>query len=419
MGRSRANRNYPNAHWGRPVVWDIGQPLCFGGNYPVYAGPISLLHGPMAILRGTAPFNLVLVCCVFGCSSSSSKGNETTEDGGAHNSAAGAAGVAGAASLTGTLSERYPDDVSMAEDPAVLFHDDFEQGWGKWDSPSKDTDNLFLETGDDLAHAGSRYLRSTVTEAQLQDNEYISSSTALTFPKRVDTVYWRFYARFKGISPTPHHWVRMAAGTEAFSSSGLANTVPPGDQGFWFDFDANTEDVFNFYVYWYKMRSGRCNDGSATPGCEGDQGTTYHYGNIFQPPNQQPFERDAWFCVEIKAKANTVGNSDGALAFSINGTLVGDYRPSYPNGTWLRDSFHTGGCTFSACTEPTPFEGFDFRSSADVKFKGLFLDAYYERNTTANRRDELESKGLTVMSEQTVLYDDVVVATEPIGCGRF
>ncbi|MGC4070610.1 MAG: hypothetical protein QM784_39260 [Polyangiaceae bacterium] len=338
--------------------------------------------------------------------------SRTDPTGGASTSSASSGTVA-------TLSERYPNDASLATDSAVLFHDDFEQGWGKWDAPSRDTANLFLETGTAFAHSGTRYLRSTVTEAQLQAQEYISASTKLTFGKRVDTVYWRFYARFQGISPTPHHWVRMAAGTEAYSSSGLANTVPPGDQGFWFDFDANTDDVFNFYVYWYKMRSGRCNDGSTTPGCAGDQGTTYFYGNNFRPPNQRPFPRDTWFCVEIMAKANRVGSSDGALAFSINGRTVGDYRPGYPDGTWLRDSFHTDGCSFSACTEPSPFEGFDFRSSPDVQFKGLFLDAYYERNTTANKRAELEAKGLTVSNEQTIYYDDVVVATEPIGCGKF
>ncbi len=318
-----------------------------------------------------------------------------------------------------SLSDRYSDDRALAADPAVLFHDDFETGWGKWDEPSKDTEHLFIENGADVAHAGSHYLRSTVTEAQLQTQEYISSSTKLVFSRRVDTVYWRFYARFKGISPTPHHWVRMAAGTEAYSLSGLANTVPAGDAGFWFDFDANTDDIFNFYVYWYKMRSGRCNDGSATPGCAGDQGTTYYYGNNFQPPDQRPFDRDTWLCVEITAKANAVGSSDGALAFAINGTTIGDYRQGYPSGTWLRDSFHTGGCDFSACTPPVPFAGFDFRSSADVRFKGLFLDAYYERKTTAARRAELTAKGLTVLTEQTIYYDDIVVATEPIGCGKF
>jgi hypothetical protein len=262
-------------------------------------------------------------------------------------------------------------------------------------------------------------LRSTVTEADLEAEEYISSSTRVTFPTRVDTLYFRFYARFVGVAPTPHHWVRVAAGTEDYDSSGLANTVPPGDEGFWFDFDADIDDRFNFYVYWYEMRSGRCNDGSATPGCEGDQGTTYHYGNTFAPEEQAPFARDTWLCIELMAKANTVGSSDGSLAFAVDDVILGDFRPGYPDGTWLRDSFHPGGCDFSACTEPVPFEGFDFRSSADVRFKSIFLDAYYERETTAARRAELEDRGLTVSSEQTIFYDDVVVATTRVGCGKF
>jgi hypothetical protein len=378
----------------------------------------------------------VLGCLVLGCSGDKSPANPSGSGGGAGvDGTGGAAGDTGGisgqtvggtssaattgTSFTGSLSDRYPDETSLVGDPSVLFHDDFEQGWGKWDAPTKDTQYLFIETTSGLAHGGSRFLRSTVTEAELAAQQYISSSPRVAFPKRVDTVYWRFYARFKGISPTPHHWVRLSAGTSSYSSSGLANTVPPGDQGFWFDFDANIDDIFNFYVYWYKMRSGRCNDGSTTPGCAGDQGTTYHYGNNFQPPNQQPMLRDSWFCIEITAKANGVGTSDGALAFAINGKTIGDYRRGYPDGTWLRDSFHTGGCTFSACTAPVPFEGFDFRSSADVQFKELFMDAYYERDTTSSKRAELTAKGLTVLSEQTIYYDDIVVATEPIGCGKF
>lgn len=395
----------------------------------------------------------ILGCSGFGCSNAPSSSSNAPSSGGAAASAQATAGHAatGASSGTllaggstgnfsgtsttniasggtgattssvggnGSLSDRYPDDSRLVADPSVLFHDDFEAGWGKWAAPTKDTTNLFIESQSALAHGGSRYLRSTVTEAQLEAQQYISSSPRVDFPRRIEQVYWRFYARFKGIAPTPHHWVRLSAGTEAFSSSGLANTVPAGDQGFWFDFDADIDDVFNFYVYWYKMRSGRCNDGSATPGCAGDQGTTYYYGNSFRPPAQQSFPRDTWICIEIMAKANSIGKSDGALAFSIDGKAIGDYRPGEPEGTWLRDSFHTGGCTFSACTDPVPFEGFDFRSSADVLFKGLFLDAYYERATTANRRAQLEARGLTVLGEQTIYYDDIVVATEPIGCRK-
>lgn len=322
----------------------------------------------------------------------------------------------GSAADGDTLSASHPDDEGMASDAAVLFFDDFEAGWGRWAEPRADTAHLHLEQNAGLAHGGTRFLRSTVTFADLDADEYISSSTRADLPERVPELFLRFYARFVGLAPNPHHWVRVAAGTEAWASSGLANTVPPGDEGFWFDFDANVDDVFNLYVYWYQMRSGRCNDGTAAPGCEGDQGTTYYYGNVFRPPEQAPFARDEWLCIELRGKANAVGAADGELAFYVDERLIGEYRPGYPVGTWLRDSFHTGGCDWSACTDPVPFEGFDFRSSDAVRFKQIFLDAYYERGSSADKRADLEARGLSVSDEQTILYDDVVVATERIGC---
>ena len=352
---------------------------------------------------------LVLVVCMCACGGD---GNEAVDGGSSSNDAAGGDGGGT------TLSERYPGDVGIAGDPSVLFHDDFEGGWGKWDGPTADTQHLFLETDAQIANAGTGYLRSTVTTQQLEQDMYISSSTRVNFDRRVDEIYWRFYARFPNVAANPHHWIRMAAGDDNYSSSGLANTVPPGDGGFWFDFDANNDDQFNFYVYWYNMRSGRCNDGTAVPGCDGDQGTTYYYGNVFRPPNQTAYPRDQWFCVEIRAKANTVGSMDGELSFYVDDQLIGDYRPGYPDGTWLRATFHTDGCEFSACTDPVPFEGFDFRSSDQVGFKSMFLDAYYQQDTAANKRAVLEGRGLTVSDEQTILYDDVIAATERIGCRR-
>jgi len=345
-----------------------------------------------------------------------SGGQSTGGSGNGGQSTGGSA--SGGAAGQGTLSERYPGDVGIDSDPAVLFHDNFEGGWGRWDGPTADTAHLTIENNSGTARAGSRYLRSTVTTADLAANQYISSSTRVTFSRRVDEIYWRFYARFPNVAPNPHHWVRMAAGNDTYNSSGLANTVPAGDQGFWFDFDADNDNRFNFYVYWYKMRSGRCNDGTATPGCAGDQGSTYYYGNVFQPPGRNAFPLDRWFCIEIHAKANTVGSSDGELSFHVDDVLVGDYGPSYPDGTWLRAQFYAGGCTFSACTPPAPFEGFDFRSASDVGFKSIFLDAYYERDTSAQKRSVLEGRGLTVSDEQTIYYDDVVAATSRIGCAR-
>ncbi|MBN2530390.1 MAG: hypothetical protein JXR76_28640 [Deltaproteobacteria bacterium] len=377
--------------------------------------------------RLCCPIVVFAAVILLGCSNEDSKSAGETDSGTDTNSgtdsdtgsgtvddSAGVSDTGSGADTESTLSGQYPGDLNIENDPAVLFHDDFETGWGRWDSPQADTRYLTMQNGS-AAHSGTGYLQSRVTVADLEETQYISSSSRVAFARQ-DEIYWRFYARMPEVAPNPHHWVRVSAGRDGWESSGLANTVPDGDDGFWFDFDISNDDVFNFYVYWHEMRSGRCNDGSAIPGCEGDQGTTYYYGNVFRPPSQQPYLRDTWFCIEIRAQANAPSQNTGELTFWINDQLVGDYRPGYPNGTWLRDSFHTDGCTFFACTDPVPFEGFNFRTSADVGFKSVILDAYYERGTSANKREELESRGLTVSDNQTIYYDDIVVATKRIGC---
>lgn len=299
----------------------------------------------------------------------------------------------------------YPQDNGIAGDPRVLFHSDFENGMAGWTRYTTDPERLTVEDNPAVAHAGSRFMRSRITRSQLAVDQYLASMAQLDLSTRVPELYWRFYARVVGTSARPHHWVRVAAGTPGFQSDGLANTRPMGNAGFWFDVDLTASDQFNFYVYWHAMRSGRCNDGSATPGCPGDQGTTYYYGNNFMAANQQPITRDQWFCLEIRAKANTVGSSDGELTLWKDDVLTADYRPGTPRGRWLRDNFFSWGQYYQ---DVQAFEGFDFRTDADVLLKRVTLDAYYERGTLPASAPE----------EQQILYDDVVVATARVGCRR-
>jgi hypothetical protein len=326
---------------------------------------------------------------------------ETGGSGGAQD--AGGAGIRGVG-----IAAEYPNDEGIASDDRVIFHSSFEQGLTGWSSHTEDTDRLDVIDDAALSHAGSRHLRAQVTRDDLAQDQYVSAQAQIELSRRVPQAFIRFYARFVGETATPHHWVRFAAGTPGFQSDGLANTLPRGDDGFWFDLDARRDQRFNFYVYWYEMRSGRCNDGSATPGCEGDQGNTYYYGNNFTPAEQEPFARDAWFCLEVMVKANTVGESDGELALWKDDQLVGEYTPGTPRGRWLRDNFYTWGEYYQ---DEQAFEGFDFRSSQDVLIKRFTLDAYYEEGSLADYALELP-----VPNAQIILYDDVVIAEERVGC---
>ena len=346
-----------------------------------------------------------------GASTSGTSGTASGGTGGALAAAGGGAGGAGGSSGAGSgvgIAADHPRDEGIGDDPRVIFHSDFERGLAGWSRYTENPDRLDVITDATLSHAGEHHLRAQVTRADLAEDQYVSAQAQVDFSRRVPQVFIRFHARFVGETATPHHWVRFAAGTESFQTDGLANTLPAGDDGFWFDLDARRDQLFNFYVYWYRMRSGRCNDGSATPGCEGDQGNTYYYGNNFTPAEQTPFVRDAWFCLEVMVKANTVGESDGELALWKDDQLVGEYRPGAPRGRWLRDNFYTWGEYYQ---DEQAFEGFDFRSAEDVLLKRFTLDAYYEEGSLNDYAEELP-----VPEAQVILYDDVVIAEARIGC---
>jgi hypothetical protein len=342
-------------------------------------------------------------------SASSDSSPASPQDGNSPSDAGGQIGEGGKPSTGVGLSGKYPGDNGIENDPDVLFHSDFENGFAGWTRHSQDKTLLDVDTNAQLAHGGTSYMRASISRTRLAQDLYIGVNAQFDFAKRVPVAYWRFYARFVANSAPPHHWVRLAGGNPTYQSDGLANTKPPGDQGFWYDLDAHDDGSLNFYVYWYKMRSGRCNDGSTTPGCAGDQGTTYFYGNNFTPAGQKPFPRDMWMCLELMTKVNTVGQSDGELALWMNDALVGEYKPGTPHGRWLRDNFYSWGPYFQ---DNGGFEGFDFRSDADVLVKRITLDTYYEKGSLDTRI----ANGLVAPETQTILYDDVVVATSRVGC---
>lgn len=315
-----------------------------------------------------------------------------------------------------TLSETYKNDVGISTDSKVLFSSGFESdltGWSNlsWADPSLSDKSELMKVINSAttANGGNKFLESKVTKTQLKTNggtyQYISAQVQHKLAAPSDVIYVRFYTRYVGLTETPHHWIRVGAGN---SAGGQANTVPGGSASFWFDVDIDDSDNFNFYAYWYKMKSGRCENGTAVAGCAGDQGWTYYYGNTFKPAGQTSFPRDKWFCVEFMAKANTVGQNDGELALWRDDKLIGEYKTGTPIGHWRRDAFLTFGQWYNPATfGTTPFEGFNFRSAATVKFSYLSVDAYYQRDTTTST---------TSPEAQTIDYDDFVVANTRIGC---
>ena len=260
------------------------------------------------------------------------------------------------------------------------------------------------------ANGGTGFMRTAVTRTELLQRGEVDVLARYELATGVPELYWRFHARFVGQTAVPHHWVRVGAGVPSWNRDGRSGTVPGGDEGMYFDLDARDDGTFSFYTYWHEMRSWICNDGSTNPGCEGYRSSsTPYWGNHFHPAGQAAFPRDEWFCVEIRAKLNTVGAADGELAFWINNQLAGEYRQGAPRGRWLRSSFHSHGEYFR---DEQGFPGFSFRTVENFGLKAVTLDAYYSRDNLQRQ----ENAGIPVPEEQEIHYDDVVVATERIGC---
>ena len=97
------------------------------------------------------------------------------------------------------------------------------------------------------------------------------------------------------------------------------------------------------------------------------------------------------------------------MSFYLDGVEAARYRQGEPNGRWLRENFFSHGQYYQ---DDGPFEGFNFRTDDVVGWRLVVLDAYYQKNTL----DSKEANGYPVQEAQTILYDDVVVATERIGC---
>ncbi len=120
----------------------------------------------------------------------------------------------------------------------------------------------------------------------------------------------------------------------------------------------------------------------------------------------------------MMTKVNSAGNTDGEVALWLNNQLVGDYAQGSPVGTWLRDSFNTwgpydgpmtaigsNGQKFS--TGPAPFGGFSFATSSSVLMKSVTLGSYWQSD---------DPQLANSPSAETILYDNIVLATQRIGC---
>jgi hypothetical protein len=229
------------------------------------------------------------------------------------------------------IAGRYRSDQGIANDAAVLFHDDFESGIpaDRWDM-AYHRQNIRLAKEPHHVHGGVRSLELTVP----RQRDEVSNELVKRLDDGHDKVFLRYYSKFDagfdqvGSShnggflaaiasevPFATPGVR-ASGRNKFSASlenwrGERETVSPGQ--------------LNVYCYHPRQRSDYGDhffpSGTVLPFSSqpGDFGT-----HFVARPEVTP-KLGQWYCYELMLQANTVGKNNGRIACWLDGRLIADF----------------------------------------------------------------------------------------------
>lgn len=309
-------------------------------------------------------------------------------------------GESGAAPPAGGLASKYPGDVGMDRDPAVVWVENFEEGsvaavTSRYEQ-AQNSAGMALVADVPPRSAGRSSLRLTAGVSanatdlykQLQDHDELF---VRWYAKYQPGIHWHHSGVWVGGYNPSSRWPNPQAGLRPAGDDRLSVSIEPvwGVGG--------AAPRLDFYNYWMKMHSWM-----AQPA-----GNTAYYGNVLV--NQRAFTVDEgqWLCIELHVKLNTDASSSRGAILEVwkNDALVQRFDDGGPLGYWIRDKFCPQGADGPECTDyPAPAEvvlDLQFRST-----QALRLNAFWPQNY------------ITEGPDGSVQYDDMVVATQRVGCLR-
>lgn len=286
------------------------------------------------------------------------------------------ASVAYAADQT-PLAEQYPRDKGIGKDPAVIFHEDFEDdrlkergwydlaGWGK-----------SLTVSDDDQATGRRSLKLFYPKGKTGP-----WCRAPHFDKGYDTVYVRYYRKWSddwdwgGPGDGNGHDTRLVSGGPDTPRRAYKNHdknvlmmescthFDPWKRGLFGLMLHNKPSVFNDTLKQSYKRKEQ--DGHKLRGREWWLATT----DQSRSPKSEPGQ---WYCVEYMASMNTPGREDGEIKAWIDGKLYYHIKD-----VLIRDE-----------------------SMPDLQWRRWWIGPYFHGGTT---------------KDQSSYIDSIVIATKYIG----
>lgn len=282
------------------------------------------------------------------------------------------------------IAARYPGDIGIDKDPAVVFSEMFEEPtmnevFTRW-GDVKNGPAMQWASDIPAGSTGGRSLSIPWVGGGVNNGGHLYK---VLNPAITDTIYVRFYIKYPSVGNF-HHAGLWIGGNNPVSAwpDPCAGCKPVGNDRFIAGAEQNNVTrAFDHYNYWMEMRP--------------DAGGAYWGDFLLNNPSVQA-PRNQWVCVEHMVKLNNpVSSANGEHAIWLNGTKVSHLGPGFPTGSWSGGIFTQGAGT-------TPFPGFRWRSTTSLPINWIWLQNYSPD----------DAAGVS----STVKFDHVVVATSYVGC---
>jgi hypothetical protein len=309
---------------------------------------------------------------------------------------------------TGTLASKYPGDIGIGADPAVVWNENFSESSvsavAARYSTVVNTGGMAL-VADIPAHNSASSKSISMVAGGSNDTTYLFTN----FPKGYDEIYVRYYAKY--VTQGPWHHVGMVFGgyNPALSYPfPKASDKPAGNDSFHIYYEPNSGNPYNnwtdFYDYWMQMHSYV----QSNP-VQGD-----YFGNqLVNNPVLTTYDAN-WHSYEIHLKLNTdMSSSTGAILelwiddqpiirYDDSGVLVGGGSDE-AGGFWTADKFCYLSDPSSICAPYNPGSGYiklnqQYRTTTALQTNFMWLENY--NNYPTNNE---------------VRYSNVIFATQRIG----
>jgi predicted amidohydrolase len=301
------------------------------------------------------------------------------------------------------IAAKYPGDAGIEKDPRGVFAENFEEPsleaiQKRWETVTQ-PETMSL-TDDVPATSGGKHSLLMTHVGGKGTGGHLYRRLQPGYEK----LYGRFYVKFDPDCAPIHHFGTTLGGNRPPTPwpSVRAGEPPAGDKSFWVGIEPFGKSwVWDYYTYWCEMRGSP------------PRGQTW--GNSFVRDPKLKVERGRWSCVELMVKMNDVGDTNGEMAFWLDGKPIGHLGKGFPKGRWTYDKFEPGEGgegirwnhdkggpdRFKVPEGGEPFEGFRWRTIDDLKANYVWLYLYITDAPTGR--------------ESRVWFDDVVIATDYIG----